>query len=141
MIHFCLHCHNEHQFDGWFRSNDDFEKQNHLHLIACPKCNSNQVEKTLMAPAVSTSQKRENLAIGMNIEQQKMLDTIRELTKKIKQNADYVGDKFSQEARKIHFGEVKPRAIYGEANQQELTNLLEDGLEVIPLPTLPETKN
>ena len=141
MIRFSLHCEHGHTFEGWFRSSDDFEKQKKRGLIDCPDCGSHRVEKALMAPAVSTSKKREKMALGMNAEQQRIMGELKALTEKMRENADYVGDKFAEEARKIHFGETEQRGIYGEATVAEAKALLNEGVEVCPLPKLPDDAN
>lgn len=141
MIRFTLNCDKGHDFEAWFRGNDDFETQQKRGLVECPACGSHKVEKALMAPAVSTGRAREKVALAMNAEQRKMLAQLKELAEKVRENADYVGDKFAEEARKIHFGEVEPRGIYGEATAQEARSLIEDGVEFMPLPSLPEEQN
>jgi hypothetical protein len=141
MIRFSLACHNEHSFDGWFRNSEDFEKQKKRGLIACPDCGSTGVEKALMAPSVSTGRKREKMALAMNAEQKKALAQLKALSEKLRENADYVGDKFAEEARKIHFGETDPRGIYGEATPEEAKGLVEDGVEFMPIPVFPDDRN
>ncbi|MBN9067802.1 MAG: DUF1178 family protein [Rhizobiaceae bacterium] len=141
MIRFSLACQNEHSFDGWFRNSEDFEKQKKRGLIACPDCGSVKVEKALMAPSVSTGRKREKMALAMNAEQKKALAQLKALSEKLRENADYVGDKFAEEARKIHFGETDPRGIYGEATAEEAKDLVEDGVEFMPLPVFPDDRN
>jgi hypothetical protein len=141
MIRFSLACHNEHSFDGWFRNSEDFEKQKKRGLIACPDCGSTGVEKALMAPSVSTGRKREKMALAMNAEQKKALAQLKALSEKLRENADYVGDKFAEEARKIHFGETDPRGIYGEATPEEAKGLAEDGVEFMPIPVFPDDRN
>lgn len=141
MIRFSLHCENGHEFEGWFRDNADFDKQSERDLVSCPVCNSLKVQKALMAPAVTTSRTKEKIAVAQGEMQQKLLQEMRDLSKKVRENADYVGDKFADEARKIHFGETEERGIYGEATREEVTSLLEDGVEVMPLPTFPEDQN
>ncbi|MBO6717602.1 MAG: DUF1178 family protein [Rhizobiaceae bacterium] len=141
MIRFSLCCDRDHDFDGWFRNNDDFETQKKRGLVSCPVCNSAKVEKALMAPSVQSSRKREKVALGMNAEQRRLMGQLKELTDKLKENADYVGDKFAEEARKIHFGETDPRGIYGEASKEEVKDLLEDGVSIMPLPTIPDDTN
>lgn len=141
MIRFSLACKNDHSFDGWFRNSEDFEKQQKRGLIACPDCGSVKVEKTLMAPAVSTGRKREKMALAMNAEQKKALAQLKALSEKVRENADYVGDKFAEEARKIHFGEADARGIYGEATPDEAKSLVEDGVEFMPLPVFPDDRN
>jgi len=137
MIHFTLHCEREHDFEGWFRSNDDFDAQVEKHLVACPVCGSHSVSKALMSPSVTTGRQKEKMAVAMS----KMASELREMAKKVRDNADYVGGDFAEEARKIHFGEAKKRGIYGEASHGEVKSLLEDGVDVMPLPVFPEDQN
>ncbi|RCS22487.1 DUF1178 family protein [Phyllobacterium salinisoli] len=141
MIHFTLHCDQEHEFEGWFRNNEDFDAQKTRELVSCPVCGSLKVEKALMAPSVSTSRAKEKIAVGMGEAQRKLIEEMRELSRKVRENADYVGDKFAEEARKIHFGEADSRGIYGEATREEVTTLVEDGVAIMPLPQFPEDRN
>ena len=141
MIRFSLVCEHEHEFDAWFRSGDDFETQKKRGFVDCPTCGSRKVDKALMAPAVSTGRKQETMALAMGEEQRKALAQLKELSRKIRENADYVGDKFAEEARKIHFGEADPRGIYGEATPDEARSLAEDGVEFMPVPIFPDDRN
>jgi len=141
MIRFSLSCDKDHAFDGWFRNGDDFDAQKARGLVSCPVCQSVKVEKALMAPSVSTGRKRETMALAMGEEQRKALAKLKAMAEEAKKNADYVGDKFAEEARKIHFGEVEPRGIYGEATAEEARGLLEDGVDFVPLPTFPDDTN
>ncbi len=141
MIHFSLHCDNGHEFEGWFRDNADFDAQSKRGLVECPACASKTVGKSLMAPAVSTGRRKETMALAANAEQKRIMSEIRALADKMKDNADYVGDKFAQEARRIHFGEAEARGIYGEANVEDVKSLAEDGVPFLPIPVLPEDRN
>ncbi|RIK87768.1 MAG: DUF1178 domain-containing protein [Hyphomicrobiales bacterium] len=141
MIRFSLSCANDHAFDGWFRNGEDFEAQKKRGLVSCPVCRSAEVEKALMAPAVSTGRKRDRIALALGEEQRKALAKLKAMAEEAKKNADYVGDRFAEEARKIHFGEVEPRGIYGEATAEEARGLLEDGVDFVPLPTFPDDSN
>lgn len=141
MIRFSLSCDNDHAFDGWFRNGDDFDRQKRRGLVSCPVCQSVKVEKALMAPAVSTGRKKDRIALAMGEEQRKALAQLKAMAEEAKKNADYVGDKFAEEARKIHFGEVERRGIYGEATAEEARGLLEDGVEFVPLPSFPDDTN
>jgi hypothetical protein len=140
LIRFSLHCDHEHEFEAWFRNNDDFETKKR-GFVECPVCGSHKVEKALMAPAVSTGRKKEKMALAMNAEQQAAMAQLKALTEKMRESADYVGDKFAEEARKIHFGETDPRGIYGEATPEEARSLAEDGVEFMPIPVFPEDRN
>ncbi|MBZ9857834.1 DUF1178 family protein [Mesorhizobium sp. CA13] len=141
MIRFSLTCENEHEFEGWFRSNDDFDTQKKRGFVDCPSCGSHKVEKALMAPAVSTARKQETIALAMGEAQKQALAQLKAMAEKVRENADYVGDKFAEEARKIHFGETDPRGIYGEATLEEAKSLAEDGVEFMPIPVFPEDRN
>jgi hypothetical protein len=141
LIRFSLSCDSDHQFEAWFRSNGDFDTQQKRGLVACPECGSHKVGKALMAPAVSTGRKREKMALAMGAEQRATLAEFKALAEKMRENADYVGDKFAEEARKIHFGEIDPRGIYGEATTEEARSLIEDGVEFMPIPVFPDERN
>ena len=141
MIKFSLLCERDHEFEAWFRSNDDFDAQRKRGLVECPACSSKEISKALMAPAVSTSRKQEKMALAMNARQRQLMAEMKTLADKVKENADYVGDKFAEEARKIHYGETEARGIYGEASPDEARGLVEDGVPFLPIPVLPEDRN
>lgn len=141
MIHFSLQCDGDHVFDAWFRNNEDFETQTARRLVECPHCGSSNVSKALMAPSVSTGRKREQIALAMGEEQKRVLTQLKELAEKVKQEAEHVGDKFAEEARKIHFGETEARGIYGQATPDEARALIEDGVEFMPIPVFPDDRN
>ena len=141
MIRFSLNCEHDHGFEAWFRNNEDFDTQKKRGFVECPSCGSRKVEKALMAPAVSTGRKREKLALAMSEQQRQAMAQIKALTEKIRDNAENVGDKFAEEARKIHFGETEARGIYGEATQEEAQSLAEDGVSFMPLPVFPDDRN
>ena len=145
MIRFSLACEKDHSFDGWFRNGDDFEAQKARGLVSCPVCGSSSVDKALMAPAVSTARGKDKVAdkvaLAMGDEQRKALARLKAMAEAAKENADYVGDKFAEEARRIHFGEAEARGIYGEATAQEARGLLEDGVDFVPLPSFPDDAN
>ena len=141
MIRFSLICDHDHEFEGWFRSSDDFEKQRKRGLVDCPECGSNKVQKALMAPAVSTGKKQEKVALAMSAEQRRVMAEMKALSDKMRESADYVGGKFAEEARKIHFGETEARGIYGEASLEEAKGLAEDGVPFVPLPVFPDEQN
>ncbi len=141
MIRFSLVCEHDHDFEAWFRSNDDFETQAKRGFVECPSCGSNKVGKALMAPAVSTGRKKEKMALAMGQAQREAMAQLKALSEKMRANADYVGDKFAEEARKIHFGETDPRGIYGEATAEEARSLAEDGVDFMPIPVFPDDRN
>jgi hypothetical protein len=147
MIHYDLICTEGHAFDGWFGNSAAYDEQARLGLIACPVCGTGKVEKQLMAPGIPTKSNRKSEAkqpvfTGPADPRQAMLLTMmRELRKSVEANAEYVGDKFAEEARKIHYEEAEKRGIYGEATAEDAHSLIEEGIEVHPLPKLPEDGN
>lgn len=141
MIRFALICEHDHEFEGWFRSNEDFDTQKKRGFVDCPSCGSHKVQKALMAPAVSTARKQETIALAMGEAQKQALAQLKAMAEKVRENADYVGDKFAEEARKIHFGETDSRGIYGEATLDEAKSLAEDGVEFMPIPVFPDDRH
>ncbi|NLH80793.1 MAG: DUF1178 family protein [Phyllobacteriaceae bacterium] len=151
MIHYTLVCDKEHVFEGWFRSSADFEAQAADGLVSCPVCGSTVVTRGLMAPSVQSARVREEREDGAKRQtrtmmlpdpaQKMMLEALREIRKKVTENATYVGDRFAEEARKMHYGEVEHQGIWGEATSEEADSLSEEGIEFQPLPGLPEDRN
>lgn len=159
MIHYSLVCSAEHAFDGWFRSSEDFEGQAARGLVSCPSCGSTDVRRGLMAPAIATRTERgptvfadapeaspgaaaPTAAVAMADPRAAVLvEMLRAVRRQVEQNADYVGDRFAEEARKIHYGETDARGIYGEASPSDVKALQEEGVEIHPLPLLPEDAN
>lgn len=141
MIQYSLHCENGHQFDAWFKSAAAYDEQRQRGIVFCPVCDSRNVDKALMAPAVSrANSEKVALSIG-HPEHVKIREALKALRDKVTSEADYVGEKFAEEARKIHFGEVDPRGIYGEASRDEVAALIEDGVDFMPLPGVPDEHN
>ena len=141
MISFRLVCDKAHAFEGWFRGNDDFDKQLARDLVQCPVCGSTDISKGLMAPAVTTSRAGGKVALAIGESQREMLTQMQELARKVKETSEDVGERFAEEARKIHYGEADARGIYGEASGEEAKDLLDEGIAVLPLPVLPEDTN
>lgn len=141
MIQYSLRCENAHQFDAWFRSATAYDEQHARGIVSCPVCDSRVVGKALMAPAVARSgSDKVALSIG-HPEHKEIRKALRALRRKVETEADYVGEKFAEEARRIHFGEVDPRGIYGEASREEVAGLVEDGVDFMALPNLPDEHN
>ena len=149
MIHYTLVCDREHVFEGWFRSSDDFDTQVAGGLVACPVCGSVAVSRGLMAPSVQSGRakdEREETAKRQTVmmpdpTQKMMLEALREIRRKVTENADYVGERFAEEARKMHYGETEHRGIWGEATSEEAESLADEGIEFQPLPGVPEDRN
>jgi hypothetical protein len=142
VIKFSLVCDKDHGFDGWFSSSQDYETQKKRGLVTCPQCNSPKVNKSLMAPSVSTSRQKESMAVtSVNEAQRAVMAEMKQLRDKVIANSEDVGQKFPEEARKIHYGETEARAIYGEASRDDVESLLDEGVEIVPLPPVPEDAN
>lgn len=156
MIRYTLRCERGHQFESWFQSSSAYESQERRHLIDCPSCGSDKVERAIMAPQVVSKKGREpaqpapaapvettpNESTSLMMAQERELRSkLKELRDHIVKNADNVGDRFPNEARKMHYGDIEHRPIYGEASPEEARALIDEGVEVSPLPTLPEDRN
>ena len=136
MIVFNLECKLcEVKFEGWFENTKEYNKQKKQHLITCPSCSSFKIKKSLMSPNLSKKSNTKNLKIKKS-----MATNIANYKKIIEKNFDYVGDQFTEEAKKIKYGETKDRAIYGEATIDQTKELIEEEINVIPLPFAPKKK-
>ena len=133
MIAYSLNCTKGHEFEGWFASSAAFDEQAADGKLVCPVCSSRKVSKAIMAPALSSKVGREKSA-PTPAEMRKMRQFVTGLRKYVEENAENVGEKFPEEARKIHYGETEERAIYGQASLQEAKELIEEGVDVAPLP-------
>jgi hypothetical protein len=167
MIRYALNCEQGHAFESWFANSAAYDKQVKRGLITCPVCSSAKVEKAIMAPrltrgdaAVPPSPTPPNPApqppldpapmppippktpvAMMSSAERELRHKLKELRDHITKNAHYVGPRFPEEARKIHYGEAEHRSIYGEASPEEAKQLHEEGIEFHPLPVLPDDKN
>ena len=130
MIVFNLNCSDcAFSFEGWFENTKDYNKQIRKGLVTCPYCNSIQIKKGLMAPHVA---KKSNA--NFSERNKSIASNVKKLKKIIEKEFDYVGDKFTEEAKKIKYGEVKERAIYGEASVEQTKELIDEDIDVLPLP-------
>ena len=142
MIKYSLSCENAHMFEGWFSTSADFDGQVASGFLTCPVCNSASISKTLMSPSVSTARKKEEKReMVMDMTRREMVAKVREAVAAIRANAEDVGEKFPEEARKIHYGEADARGIVGQASLGEVKDLLDEGIDVAPLPVLPDDVN
>lgn len=141
MIQYSLVCEREHKFDAWFRNAEAYDAQQKKGIVTCPVCGSGDVHKALMAPAVARK-KQDKVALSIGHPQQTELRAaMRALRDKITSEADYVGDRFASEARRIQDNEAPARGIYGEATSEEVAGLIEDGIDFMPIPNVPEDHN
>ena len=163
MIRYALTCDKGHAFESWFQSSATYDTQVKRRLVTCPVCDSTKIEKTIMAPRVSGAKKRGEapapaavdraaaLVCGraeatapvamVSPQEREFRKKLKELREHLTKNADYVGQKFPEEARKMHYGETEHRSIYGEASPDQAKELHEEGIEFHPLPVLPDERN
>jgi hypothetical protein len=147
MIHYALVCASDHAFEGWFRSSGDFDRQAGAGQVACPVCGSVEVARGLMAPSVRSGRAVAPAAAGAAPAEPAApveapaSEPLRELRARVVENADYVGSRFADEARRIHYGETEHRGIYGEATAEEAKSLADEGITCHPLPVIPDDRN
>jgi hypothetical protein len=160
MIRYNLRCERGHVFESWFQSSSAYEAQEKRKLVNCPSCGSAKVERAIMAPQIVSKKGRESVEPVpapsstpstdvttpastplMMAQERELRAKLRELRDHIVKNADNVGERFPNEARKMHYGDIEHRPIYGEASPEEARSLIDEGVEVSPLPVLPDDRN
>jgi hypothetical protein len=161
MIRYALICEKGHDFESWFQDSAAYDKQAKRGLVTCPQCGSAKVEKAIMAPRLSATAKKRGAPIQapapaaetsatpapaapvamISPQEQAFRSKLKELRDHLTKNADNVGPKFPEEARKMHYGEIEHRSIYGVASPEEAKDLSEEGIEFHPLPLLPDERN
>lgn len=129
MIVFTVRCSASHEFEAWFRDGDAFEAQRQANEITCPYCGDTAVEKAVMAPRLGRSREA-----SPPVSPAQMRAALLELRRQVETNCDYVGPRFAEEARRIHYGETDPRGIYGEATAEESRELSDEGIKVGRIP-------
>jgi hypothetical protein len=164
MIRYTLRCEKDHAFESWFQSSSAYDSQVKRKLVTCPACGSDKVEKAIMAPRIVSKKGRDSQnrdSQGNNLpapaqpaevtaagstpllmaQERELRAKLKELRDHIVKNADNVGERFPNEARAMHYGDKEHRPIYGEASPDEARALIDEGVEVSPLPVLPEDRN
>jgi hypothetical protein len=158
MIRYNLRCAKGHAFESWFQSSSAYETQEKRKLVSCPVCGSTRVERAIMAPQIVSGKGRQATAPEpaaapapetpaptptplLMAQERELRAKLKELRDHIVKNADNVGERFPNEARKMHYGDIEHRPIYGEASPGEAKALIEEGVEVMPLPALPDDRN
>ncbi len=154
MIRYRLKCRRGHEFEGWFSGSAAFDREAKQGRVACPTCGTSKVSKALMAPRIAKGGKPKRSAKGVEPprpepkpETQRvaahgeLATAMRKLRAEIEAKSEYVGSRFPEEARKIHYEESPARGIRGEATAEEAKSLSEEGIEFFPLPVLPEDHN
>lgn len=132
MILFTLRCASEHEFEGWFRDNAAYETQAASGGIACPHCGDTEIGKAPMAPRVVKSAGKSSAPSPAQVRA-----ALVEMRRHVEQNCAYVGPRFAEEARRIHYGETEAKAIYGESTQDEAKSLADEGISFGRIPWVP----
>ena len=156
MIRYALACDRAHAFESWFASSEAYDAQRARGLVTCPVCGSGEVEKQIMAPSVARTNRAppepsqaqgqqppdppQPIAI-LSEREQALRAVAKALREHVARHADYVGPAFAEEARRMHYGEIEHRSIYGEADLMEAKALFEEGVEFHPLPIVPDDRN
>lgn len=149
MIRYNLVCDKGHTFESWFADSKSGDRQLKRGLVACPVCHSVKIAKAIMAPSLGRVTKKKKASAPQESqpvallsekehEARKLLKALREHVVK---NAEHVGEQFPKLARQMHHEEIEARSIYGNAKPEEVRELLEEGIEVAPLPVLPDERN
>ncbi len=156
MIRYALQCERGHAFESWFQSSSAYESQVKRKLVTCPACGSAGIEKAIMAPQIVGKKGRKSAepvpAAAADVpapastpllmaQERELRAKLKELRDHIVKTADNVGERFPNEARKMHYGDIEHRPIYGEASPDEARALIDEGVEVTPLPVLPDDRN
>jgi hypothetical protein len=158
MIKYALVCDKGHEFESWFANSGTYDKQVKKRLVSCPICDSVKIEKAMMAPRLAHAAAPfeasaeisapvpapvpETAPVAMMAPQEhEFRKKLKELRDHLIKNADNVGQKFPEEARKMHYGETEHRSIYGEASPDDAKELADEGIEFHPLPVLPDERN
>ena len=159
MIRYALVCAKGHGFESWFQNSAAYDKQAKRGLVECPVCGNTKVEKAIMAPRIAGTRKRGKVSVPVPMgdvpavdavkapvamvspQEQEFRAKLKELKEHLTKNSDYVGQKFPEEARKMHYGDIEHRSIYGEATLQDAKEMHDEGIEVHPLPVLPDDRN
>lgn len=138
VIQYSLQCSQGHRFEAWFRNAAAYDEQQARGIVSCAQCGDAQVEKAPMAPSVARTNAERVPLSAAHPDAAKIRAMLREYRHKVISEAENVGDRFAEEARKIHFEETEARGIYGQASRDEVAGLIEDGVEFLPLPDVGE---
>lgn len=140
MIVFQLACDNAHSFEGWFRSSEDFSNQQARGLVSCPICESAAVSKAPMAPAVAAKGNRAPVEAAQPVVNREMPREVADAFKalaaaqaKALSKSEWVGDRFANEVRSMHYGDTEEKQVHGRATKDDALSLMEEGIAVAPL--------
>ena len=134
MILFDLCCENEHVFEAWFASSSQYEAQKKKRLINCPICNSSKIKKALMAPNLKGTKKETTTSSQKVLNDETVIKEFKTFKKYVEKNTIDVGKNFTEEARKMYYGESTLKPIRGDTSQKQAKELLDEGIPIARLP-------
>ena len=134
MIKYNLKCENEHEFESWFSDSKEFENLNKKKLLECIFCNSNKINKSIMAPMISIIESNNNETPNLKNTNNKEKEKLIKLREYIEKNFENVGDRFSDKVREIYYDKKNKKGIYGTATYKEKEELAEEGIDLISIP-------
>lgn len=134
MIKYLLKCNNDHEFESWFSSSEEFEKLNKKKLLECIYCSSKKIEKSIMAPMISNSKNKDTKADILDKSLNKERNELLNLRNYIENNFEYVGKDFYKKVKEIYYDKKNKRAIYGTTTSEEREELAEEGIDLISIP-------
>jgi|TARA_B100001093_G_C26271834_1_gene777264 hypothetical protein len=134
MIKYNLTCHNEHEFESWFSNSEKFDKLNKKNLLECIYCSSKRISKSIMAPMISSSKKKNEQIEIINKDLKNEKDKFLQLRKYIEKNFDYVGKDLSTKARELYYDKKSKKAIYGTTTPEERKELADEGIDLLSIP-------
>ncbi len=138
MIKYSLRCSDGHNFEAWFSSSKAYEDQTQDSLVLCPLCDSREINKNIMSPNIGKKGNKSNI----NNDVKKIEVMMNKVRKHVEKNYEYVGEKFPEEARAMHYEEKESKDIYGESSIEEAKELIEEGIDIHPIPGInKKTKN
>ena len=134
MIKYNLKCHNDHEFESWFSNSEEFEKLKRNNLLDCIYCSSKKIKKSIMAPMISSSKKKEESfeILDKNFKEEK--NNLLKLRNFIEKNFDYVGKDFTKKVREVYYDKKNKKAIYGTATLEEREELADEGIDLLSIP-------
>ena len=134
MIKYNLKCHNDHEFESWFSSSEEFEKLKKRKLLECIFCLSRKIDKSIMAPRLSNSKSKNDEFDIIEKDAKSQKNKLIKLRKYIEKNFDYVGKDFSKRVREIYYDKKNKKAIYGTTTSEERKELFEEGIDLLSIP-------
>tara|TARA_B110000444_G_C18318015_1_gene357117 strand:- start:80 stop:502 length:423 start_codon:yes stop_codon:yes gene_type:complete len=134
MIKYNLKCENNHEFESWFSNSNEFEKLKKKNFLECIYCTSIKIEKSIMAPMISSSKSNKDKFISLDKKLTDERNRLIKLRQFVEQNFEFVGDKFGEKVREVYYDKKSKKSIYGTATSEEKDELAEEGIDLLSIP-------